>query len=385
MKPEKMRDKKWYPNTIAGCAAVLLYVALSHLGVITSALRTFGGYFAPLALGCVLAYIMNPLAMFYQQRVFRGVGSERIRWALSIVLTLLTVLLILAFLLGTLIPQLVGSVMTLVENMGGYVSSLRALAERLGVSEALNLSQFLSSSEDVIKKIANFVTDNIQTILSASASAGKGIVNWLIALILSVYLLSSKESLMRGMARLLRALLGEKGLGRMSTFFSRCDRIVSKYILYSLLDALIVGVANAIFMAALGMQFVGLVSMVVAVTNLIPTFGPLIGAVIGGFVLLLTNPLHALFFLIFTAVLQFLDGYIIKPKLFGDSLGVSGLLILTAVVVCGNMFGIVGILLSIPFAAILDFVYEDYLLPTLEKRQSKKGKQEEDNGGNHAG
>ena len=119
------------------------------------------------------------------------------------------------------------------------------------------------------------------------------------------------------------------------------------------------------------MQYVGLVSVVVAVTNLIPTFGPIIGAVIGGFVLLLVNPIHALAFLVFTFILQALDGYVIKPKLFGDSLGISSLLILLAVIVGGNMFGVVGILLAIPFAAILDFMYKDYLLVSLEKRRRK--------------
>ena len=115
----------------------------------------------------------------------------------------------------------------------------------------------------------------------------------------------------------------------------------------------------------------GLISLVVAVTNLIPTFGPVIGAVIGGFILLLVNPLHALIFVAFSVVLQTLDGYVIKPKLFGDSLGVSGLLILVFIIVCGNMWGIVGILLAIPLAAIIDFICRDVIMPHLEERRHK--------------
>ncbi len=369
MGPEKLRDKRWYPYTVAACAAVLLYVILTHLGGIGGAVRTFVGYFSPLALGCVLAYLMNPLAGLYRRTVFRGVRREKLRWTLSVALTLLSVLLILTFLLGTLIPQMFDSVMTLVDNMDGYVASLRVLAERLGMAEALGVDRLLSSSEGVLKTVTALIAENIRTILSAGATAGKSLANWLIGLILSAYLLSAKESVKRGVARLLRALLKPERLAAVTTFFSRCDRIVIRYVAFSLLDALIVGVANAVFMAAFGMQFVGLVSLAVAATNLVPTFGPVIGAVIGGFVLLLVNPIHALAFLIFTVVLQFLDGYVIKPKLFGNSLGVSGLLILAAVVVCGNMFGIVGILLSIPFAAILDFVYRDYFLPALERRR----------------
>ena len=125
----------------------------------------------------------------------------------------------------------------------------------------------------------------------------------------------------------------------------------------------------------MGMQYVGMISVVIAVTNLIPTFGPIIGGLIGAFILLLVNPLHALIFIIFTMVLQTLDGYVIKPKLFGNSLGVSGLLILIAIIVGGKMFGVVGILLAIPFAAIIDFVYKDYLLSALEKKKDVTDKE----------
>ena len=112
--------------------------------------------------------------------------------------------------------------------------------------------------------------------------------------------------------------------------------------------------------------------MVVALTNLIPTFGPVIGTVIGGFILLLINPVHALAFIIFTLVLQTIDGYVIKPRLFGGTLGVSGLLILISIVVFGNIFGMVGILLAIPLAAILDFSYKEEILPVLERHRKKK-------------
>ena len=151
----------------------------------------------------------------------------------------------------------------------------------------------------------------------------------------------------------------------------RCHGILKRYIVFNLLDSLIVGSANAIFMAIVGMPYVGLVSFVVAVINLLPTFGPVIGAVIGGFVLLMVNPWHALAFLIFTLVLQTIDGYILKPKLFGDSLGVSGLWILVGVVVGGRAFGVVGILLAIPGVAMLDFLYREYFLPWLEAKKKE--------------
>ena len=136
----------------------------------------------------------------------------------------------------------------------------------------------------------------------------------------------------------------------------------------------IFNVINSIFMVICNMPYVGLVSVVVALTNLIPTFGPIIGWVIGGFLLVLIKPWYALAFTLFTIVLQTADGYVIKPKLFGDTLGVSGLLILVGVIVGGRMFGIVGILVAIPGVAILDLLYKEFVLLRLEARKQEENK-----------
>ena len=144
---------------------------------------------------------------------------------------------------------------------------------------------------------------------------------------------------------------------------------MTRYVACDVVDGIIVGIVNGIFMAIMQMPYAVLISVVVGVTNLAPTFGPLVGAVIGGFILLLVNPLYALIFIIFTLVLQTVDGYILKPKLFGESLGVSSVMILVFIIVGGRMFGILGVLLSIPLAAIMDFVYHDYVLSRLEKKR----------------
>lgn len=142
-----------------------------------------------------------------------------------------------------------------------------------------------------------------------------------------------------------------------------------RYILCDLLDGMIIGVANAVFMLLVGYPYVPLISVVVGVTNLAPTFGPILGAVIGAGILLLVNPWYALVFLIFTIALQTVDGYIIKPKLFGNTLGVPSIGILVSIIVFGRMFGAIGVLLAIPFAAIIDYIYKDGILPKLESRR----------------
>ena len=368
MEPEKRREKKWYPNAVAACVAVAFYVLLTHLDTVADALSVFLGYFRPVILGCVLAYLMNPLAMWYQKRLFKRIRAEKPRWMLSVTLAVLSVLFLLALLLGTVIPQLAESVGTLADNFDGYAASFEAMLDDSGLSMSgtvLDPQRWHTLSENMLDTISGFISGNAARILSATASAGKGIFTWAVALILSVYLLSAKA----GAARLLRALLRPKRAKKALDFLRRCDHILVRFVVDSLLESLIVGATNAAFMLICRMQYAGLISVAVGVTNLIPTFGPIIGGVIGAFVLLLVNPVHALIFVAFTFVLQFADGYIVKPKLFGDSLGVSGLLILIAGIVFGNMFGIVGVLMAIPSAAILNFIYCDYLLPALENRK----------------
>lgn len=368
----KIRDQKWYPYAVAACIAVAFYVVLVHISYITAGIGTFLGYFKTVFLALILAYIINPLAKYLYKNLFGRIKKDKLGWIVSIAVALIIIFLILAFLLGTLIPQLADSVAMLVNNMDSYVVSLQKFTDSLGLTDTLRLDKLLSPSGELVSRLQKFVTENAGNIINAGAAAGKGIATWLIAAILSVYMLANKESLKEQVLRLMKAIFPDRELGSVLRFLSRCDSILIKYIVFSLIDSLIIGVINALFMTVVGMEYTGIVSMIAAVTNLIPTFGPIIGCLIGALILLLVKPVHALIFIIFSLVLQFLDGYIIKPKLFGNSLGVSGLLILVSVIVFGSMFGVAGMLLAIPAAAIIDFVYSEALLPWLESRAEKR-------------
>ncbi len=364
------KKKPWYNNAVALCLAVILYVLLTNWADVREGINTFLRYFSPVILGIIIAYIVSPLSTLYGQSLFRWIKKEKVKSFLSNTLAILTVVLFLVFLLLMLIPQLIESVGTFAGNLDGYVASLRQMLEKLGLSATmLDFEKFVNSSEAIIETVTEFVKKNLSVILSTSVGVGKGAAQFLIAFFLAIYLLAGKARLKMGIKRLANAALGGAKAENLIRVLRRCHSILKRYIVFNLLDSLIVGGANAIFMAIVGMPYIGLVSFVVAVINLLPTFGPVIGAIIGGFVLLMVNPWHALAFLIFTLVLQTIDGYILKPKLFGDSLGVSGLWILVGVIVGGRIFGVVGILLAIPGVAMLDFLYREFFLPWLDSRQ----------------
>lgn len=372
MKRNKLKEKPWFNYTVALCIAVILYVVLTHLPGVRAGIGTFLGYFKTVILGGVIAYLINPLSKLYSRSVFRRVQRNGLRENLSTILAIVTVLLFIALFVLLVIPQLIESVRLFVSNLDSYAASLNALLDKIGLSAStLNIDSVIGSSETIIKTVTDYIKNNLNAILAKSVNAGKTVAQVFIACMLSIYFLFAKRRLKVGGKRLLRAITSEEGYKKLKDFIGRSHAILNRYIAFNLLDSLIIGILNAVFMAILGMPYVGLVSFLIGLTNLIPTFGPIIGAAVGGFVLVLVKPWYAIAFLIFTVVLQSVDAYIIKPKLFGDSLGVSGLWILIGVIVGGRMFGIVGILLAIPGVAILDMLYRDYLMPWLEARRAR--------------
>lgn len=380
---KELIHKRWFATALGGCITVAFYLIVSNIVDIWQGFTQILGYFSTVIGGCALAYMMNPLAKLYQRSIFRRIRKETLKWTLSIILAVTTVILFLVLIMSILIPQLIDSVSMFISNLDSYAKSLQSLIRGYLPEdhESPSFQNFVLSSENIINTIVDYIMENSSKIINISTNAGKSVVNWVIAFILSIYLLGAKNKLKAGVKRLLKALLSPKHYKSASTFLSHCNGILNRYVIFDLIDGLIVGTINAIFMAILGMQYSGLVSVVVGVTNLVPTFGPLVGAIIGGFILLMVKPVHALFFVIFTIILQTIDGYVIKPKLFGGTLGVSGLWILIVIIAGGRIYGIVGILLAIPIAAILDYIYREMLLPALERKNTSATEKNENTTG----
>ena len=216
--------------------------------------------------------------------------------------------------------------------------------------------------QNAMSAISDLVKETEKNTLSIAASAGKHIISTVIALILAVYLLLDVRKVLIGVRKFVFKVLPENTSMVFMDFVLRCDTILVTYISQSFMDALIIGLVNAIFMAIFKMPYIGLISVVVGVTNLIPNLGPAIGAVIGAFILLMAGPGNTVSFLVFCLLLQSVDAYILKPRLFSSALGVSGVAILISTIVLGNMFGILGVLMAIPVAAILSFAYQEYFM-----------------------
>lgn len=377
MKFGKWKKKKWFAYTVATCSAVVLYMLLSQVGNMFAALGAFFSFLRPIITGIIIAYVINPLANFFDRKVFHRLKGEKTRWTLSSICALIVLILCVVLLFVALIPQLVDSASALVSNMDTYVSALQEVLRRLETGSnsyfGLDFGKLFSFGDSFLDKVNSMMTlENFKIFAGGSANVGRGVFDIVIAFILAVYLLLDKRRITGGIGRFMALVIKPESFKKATEFLDRCNDILIRYISVDVIDGLIVGIVNFLFMVIMRMPYAALISVIVGVTNLAPTFGPIVGAILGAFVLVLIDPWYALWFLIFTVILQTLDGYVIKPKLFGGSLGVSALMILIAIILGGKLFGVGGILLAIPFAAIIDFTWKDFVIKKLEERQAKR-------------
>lgn len=370
----KWVKKKWVSYTIATCSAVVLYMILSNIDSISEGFSSFYSFLRPVVTGLIIAYVFNPVSKLFENHVFKKVKNEGTKWKLSVGFSILTILIAVVLLFVALIPQLVDSIVTFASNLGDYVDALQEILHEYEDDSflGLDIGSIANIGDKILGNFSTNFTSNVGNLVNTSANIGKSFFDLVLAFILAIYLLLDKNRLKNGISNFLRLVMKPERYDAAGDFIRRCNDIIIRYISFDIVDGIIVGIVNAVFMLIAGMPYAVLISVIVGVTNLAPTFGPIVGAVIGGFILVLVKPWYGLAFIIFTVILQTVDGYILKPKLFGESLGVSPLMILISIILGGRLFGVGGILLAIPFAAIIDFVYRDYCLKKLEEKRSKR-------------
>jgi len=382
MKFKELVRQRWAAYTIATCSAVVLYLLLSNIGIFFSWIGSLWGIFSPIMIGLIFGYLMNPVSNYFEKTLFRKVKREDSRHACSVILTIGCVLVLLTLLILMVVPAITGSITGIVANYDTYYRNIQNLINNINqmlIQQGIHIeqSQIMEYITQYVGTFFSGLKNNLNSVMSKIGDIGSSVFNIIIGFIIAVYFMMSKKNMKSALYRLRSAVTDEEKIESGNQFWTKCNEIFIQYIGCSLLDACIIGVTNAVFMALFGMQNITLISLIVGITNLLPTFGPLIGGVLGLVFLLLTNPVHGLYFVIFTVILQAMDGYVIKPKLFSNSLGLSPVLTLVSIILGGKMFGILGILLAIPVIAVADMLYQERLLPWLRQKKEEKKQQEQ--------
>ena len=314
--------------------------------------------------GFVIAYLLDGPVRFFEEKFSMKRG-------LSIAVSYLLAIALFGVLLSFVLPQVVQSVMVLANNLNAYLQSLNAfvaeVSTRFDLDEELIEGMMLSYT-DLMKQATDLLRSFMPQLLDYSMAVGSGLVSALTAFIASVYMLMGKHRLLGQMRKVIYAFLPMKKARRMLTVCSNANRVFNGFIYGKLIDSAIIGVLCFILMSLFKMPFALLISVVVGVTNVIPFFGPFIGAIPSVMILLMVDPIVAIEFGVLILILQQFDGNILGPKILGDSTGLSAIWVLVAIIVGGGLFGFVGMVIGVPTFAVLYSLTSDLLARRLKAK-----------------
>lgn len=367
-------------NLMVVFLGILFYLGLSHFSDLLNLLRSFYQMIWPFVTAFIIAWLVNPIVRFFENKVFRR-GRLKLRRGLAITCSYVAVLLLIGALMYIILPQVYESLLMLIDKVPSYLKGLSGmvndLADRFSLLDTENASFIVDTYTDLITRLTGWVQSILPKVLNFGVSVGSSIVNMLMAFIASIYMLADKERLKNAAKKCVLALVPAPYDVKVLQTLRHSNEIFTGFIDGKLLDSLIIGVLCFIGTLLLRIPFAGLISLIVGVTNIIPFFGPFIGAVPCTLILLIVDPWSALWFLIFVVALQQLDGNVIGPRILGDSTGVSALGVLVSISLGGSLGGVAGMLLGVPVYAIVSVLWREYLdLRLLKKKMKEQQKQE---------
>ncbi len=387
------RGGRWHFSKKAlffgACAVIAIVIyAIANSQNLAQVFNTIGDILAPITIGGIIAYLCNPIMRFYEYIVFGKMKKSALHHGLSLLLTALTVLGILAGLIALIVPELIRSIQHLIDNSSTYLASLLTWANNIvqkvtanlpidiDISTPEKLVDFLEETvgdvDEILNKVMGYLGNinlagGVWNVLLGLVTALK---NLFLGVFIAFYILASKEKRSAQLYKARAALFNEKQDQKITEIVKLVDKTFGGFIKGLLLDALAVGVVTFLLLSIFRVsEYNLLIAAICAVTNIIPVFGPFIGAIPSALIVLISNPSKLLLFIILILIIQQIDGNILVPRIQGSNTGISSLSVLVAITIMGSLFGIMGMIIGVPvFAVIIELGKR-----ALETRLQKKG------------
>ena len=344
-------------------AGLLFQNIVNDFPPLTRYFNKIGDLLLPFVVGGALAYILNPILNWIEMKlfpvIFRDKVSRKARRALSVLLSYLFMLLVIGVFALIVVPQIYESIMSLIERSSTYVKNvedfLNYLIATYGSNELVKqvLQKIYDSAETIFRQGYQLIGDVVPMIANIAIGLTNSLFDTIMGLIISVYSLLMKETFAAQIKKLLSAFCSRNFVDTFLSIAHDSNQIFCGFISGKIVDSFIIGVICFVGTTLMNTPYAMLVSVIVGVTNIIPYFGPFIGAIPSILLILLVNPLQALYFSIFILALQQLDGNVIGPKILGDSTGLSAFWVVFSVTFFGGMFGFVGMLIGVPTFAVI--------------------------------
>ena len=346
---------------------ILIVITIGQYDKLSTVASSILSVLSPLIIGFTLAYLLNPILNLYEKKVFKFIKNKRALRILGVFCTYLSLALLLFCLIMLVAPQITKSITDLSLQFETYKQNTLALIDN--VLAKLNEKHIIPenvSSESVIKFISDqFSTGNswLKTIVSFLANNLHNFMiipkNILVGLFISIYALLSKERISAQLKKAGKAVLKDETFNRIYHRMLFTHATFGGYFTGVLLDALFVGVLTFIILVIFGVPYASLVAVLVAITNVIPVFGPFIGSIPSALIIFISEPKKVIIFVIAILIIQQIDGNIIAPKILGNSTGMSSLAVIIAITVMGSSLGFIGMLIGVPvFAVIIALIKE---------------------------
>lgn len=363
---EPEQKKKWYildartiSNIIVVLAGILFFLILNNFDLVRQKLEGFLDILAPFIVGFAVAYLLNTPMSFFERRVYQNFKYRR---AFSVLTVYVLAFVVVAVLLNLILPQVGQSISLLISNMNTYAANLNDLVQKLMEDfhlEGDGLNELVVTYQSLLKNLAAMATQALPNLFNFGMAVGSGLISAITALISSIYMLAGKGRLVPQIKKIIYAFVPTNQADCFLGVCRHANGVFVGFINGKLIDSAIIGVLCFILSLIFQIPFPVLVAVVIGVTNIIPFFGPIIGAVPCIMILLIVDPWAALRFGFLVIALQQFDGNILGPKILGDSTGLSAIWVLVAIVVGGGLFGFPGMLLGVPTFAVLYSLVRD--------------------------
>lgn len=374
-KNQKYASIAYYAVWVIALCIALVFV-LNSLDNIWTYIRNLITAVTAFIYGFVIAYICNPIYKKLHTYVFAFIEKKKahpkLRKTFSLIFTYIIFFGIIAIIVFSLIPSFGDNFTKLANNIGSYLNNAMVWVTELFENLKINIP--ILDSQKIIDTLTNFLKELDLTkfatiILNTGVSIVQQIIYFVIGLILSVYFLMYKHSMTAKIRKLLCAIFSKKTYNRICEFANYTDRTFGRYLMGAALDSLLVGTIVVVVLSILGYEFAPLIGVVVGITNIIPFFGPFLGAVPSALIILIADgPIKMLIFIIFILVLQQVDGNIINPHIVGATTGLTPIGVIASVTVCSHIFGFIGMVIGVPLFAVLTYIVSEILDNRLKKK-----------------
>lgn len=362
---------------------VVFALSLTHMDSVWGFVKKILTKLSPIITGIIFAYLLNPVLTFFETKVFKNVYKSRqyskLRRALSLTSVMITVAAVIYLIIIIMYPQIAESYKSLIYSYDSVDDIITSIIDYFKTNEffANNYEQVLSvlgidmttGDSAIIEKLYTLVKEYAPSIITTVKDVAMGIYDIVVAFILSIYLLAFRERVIGICKKLIASAFSSSNLEKITHIFSITNENFGVYIRGRLFDALIVFIICYATYGVMGLKFYPLLAFITGLTNIIPVFGPFVGAIPVAFIVAFTQPDKLFWTLLAILIIQLLDGNFISPMILGDSFGLSSIWIISSTILFGELFGFFGMLLGVPVFATLYALIREKTNAILEGKQ----------------